>query len=226
MKYKHFKGVTSLGLILVFILFTVGLKTVDVEPIGPMDSEVGFAAVNVLLKNNVHESTYWFDLTEWIGMVAVFTTAIYGLIGLTQLVQRKSIYKVEPSILSLGCLYTIICLTYLFFEKVIVNYRPILIHGKLEASYPSSHVLLAICVFGSTILQVLRKVRNPLMKKSVTVICVILMLFMVVGRMLSGVHWFTDVVGSILIGVSYLIIYSNILERLSTILEKMSSNEN
>ena len=124
--------------------------------------------------------------------------AYYGLIGLKQLLKKKSIKKVDKRLIILGCFYIMVLLCYIFFENVIINYRPILIDGVLEASYPSSHTVLAITICLSSLL-ISKYYFKENIQKTVDIITWILLIIIVVGRLLSGVHWLTDIIGGIII---------------------------
>ena len=90
-----------------------------------------------------------YNITEWLGIIPILVVMVYGLIGLKQLVKTKNVFKVDKEILILGGFYVVVAVLYVFFEKCIINYRPILVEGVLEASYPSSHTLMTICFCGS-----------------------------------------------------------------------------
>lgn len=90
------------------------------------------------------------------------------------------------------------------FEKVIINSRPILVDQQLEASYPSSHTFLTIVVLLSTFY-----IWNEgsKLKRVLSYLCILGVFIMVVGRVLSGVHWISDILGGILLGLSFVSFY-------------------
>ena len=94
----------------------------------------------------------WYYITDWLGLIPIFIALVYALMGLVQLLKRRSLFKADKDIMVLGLFYIIVIFIYIFFEKVIVNYRPILIDDLLEASYPSSHTLMTLCLCGSSII--------------------------------------------------------------------------
>jgi undecaprenyl-diphosphatase len=153
----------------------------------------------------------WYHITDWLGLVPIFMAMVYSLIGFIQLVKRKSLFKVDKEIIILGLFYIVVISLYVFFEKFIVNYRPILMNGFLEASYPSSHTLMTICLCGSSII-VNRKLFNNKIAKFVNVLSLVIVLITVIGRLLSGVHWFTDIIGGIFIGVALLMTLYSVIE--------------
>lgn len=137
---------TGLALLAAFILWTVLIQTVDVKPIGPKDSAVGFATFNAWFHRltGVHLGLY--TITDWLGLVPIVICLCFGGLGLIQLIKRRSMLRVDADILMLGVYYVLVSFFYLFFEMVPINYRPILINGVLEASYPSSTTLLVLSV--------------------------------------------------------------------------------
>ena len=194
-------------LILVAIGFTILVKVVDVKQIGVNNTEIGFATINQFVFNSIGVNMIWYHITDWLGLVPVFLAIAYTLIGLIQLIKRKSLFKVDKEIIILGLFYIVVIALYLFFEKVIVNYRPILMDGFLEASYPSSHTLMTICLCGSSII-INRKIFNNKLTKIINIMSFIIIVITIIGRLVSGVHWFTDIIGGILISSALLITFN------------------
>ena len=197
-------------LILLAIGFTVLVKVVDVKQVGVNETSIGFATVNQFIFNLLGVNMIWYHITDWIGLVPIFMSMAYALIGFVQLVKRKSLFKVDKEIIILGIFYIIVIGLYLFFEKVIVNYRPILMDGFIEASYPSSHTLMTACLCGSSII-VNRKLFNNKITKFMNILSIAIILITIIGRLVSGVHWFTDIIGGIFISIALLMtLYSRI----------------
>lgn len=199
-------------LVFLSILYTILVKTVDVRAIGPKGSSVGFGEINKAFSNfiGVHMSIY--KVTEVLGYIALLVVFGYGLYGLVTLIKRKSLFKVDREILLLGGLYLVILLVYAFFEKVIVNYRPVLIDGVLEASYPSSHTVLALCVCGSAILVNKSLFKNVKLFNYLNILLMVLMILIVLGRIVSGVHWITDIIGGVLISITLIKCFKTTLD--------------
>lgn len=202
------KLLIAMWLLTAFILWTVLIRFVDVQAIGPAGSSVGFASVNRFVHNltGVHMGLY--TLTDWLGLVPLAVVIGFGIMGLFQWIQRKSLKKVDFSILMLGGFYAAVMVAFLFFETVVVNYRPVLIDGVLEASYPSSTTMLSLCVLPTAVIQINRRIRNPIWKRSATIGLLVFTAFMVIGRLLSGVHWFTDIVGGVLLSAGLVMAYA------------------
>lgn len=180
------------------IIFIVLLKNVDIKCDAVNNSCIGFATINKFLFNKIGVNMIWYVITDWLGIIPILMSTVYAFIGLKQLIKRKSIKKVDTEIIVLGIFYIIVILIYILFEKYIINYRPILMNGFLEASFPSSHTLMTICLCGSSIM-----INNKLFKnkftKIVNSISLFIIIITIIGRFISGVHWFTDIIGGILI---------------------------
>ena len=194
-------------LLLAFILWTVLIQTVDVQPVGVNGTKVGFAAVNTWFHRltGVHMGIY--TVTDWLGLVPIAICMGFGVLGLTQWIRRKSIAKVDRDILLLGGYYILVILGYLIFEMIPINYRPILIEGAMEASYPSSTTLLVLSVTPTLLFQVNRRAKSQTVRRITAAFVVLFSAFMVIGRLVAGVHWLTDIVGSVLLSAGLYSLY-------------------
>lgn len=191
-------------LIMISILYTILIKIVDVQAIGPKKSLVGFATINSFIFDLTGVNMNWYNITDWLGLIPVAMAFIYTILGLIQMIKKRSFIKVDKEILCLGIFYLFIILLYIIFETFVVNYRPILIDGFLEASYPSSHTLLSICICGSSIMINKYLFENNRFFKFENIISILSIIIIVGGRFISGVHWFTDIIGAILISITLL----------------------
>lgn len=208
MKNKNLSNLyVSVFMLAVFVLWTVAVRFVDVKAIGPNGSSVGFATINVIVHNltGVHMSLY--HITDWLGLVPVFVAMGFALLGLMQWIKRKHLSKVDYSIFVLGGFYIAVMAVYALFEAVAVNYRPVLINGFLESSYPSSTTLLVMCVMPTAIMQLNSRIKSISIKKCVSLMITAFVVFMVTGRIISGVHWFTDIVGGALLSTGLVMMY-------------------
>ena len=194
----------SLGLIVAFVLWTVLVSCVDVQPIGPEGSSVGFAGINQFVHNLTGVHFILYHITDWLGLVPVAVCLVFAILGLVQWIQRKDIRKVDVSILVLGGFYIVTMAVYILFEYVVINRRPVLINGYLEASYPSSTTLLVLCVMPTAILQCRERIKRS---KCITIVIAAFIAFMVIGRLISGVHWFSDIVGGGLLSAGLVMLY-------------------
>ena len=195
------------GLIGAFALWTVLIRWVDVQAVGQNGTKIGFADFNVWFHQltGVHMTLY--TITDWLGLVPIFICLCFGVLGLVQLIKRRSLLRVDPDILLLGIYYVLVIACYLIFEMIPVNYRPVLIEGRLEASYPSSTTLLVLSVMPTLWFQANRRVSNAMIRKAIAVFVVTFSVFMVIGRLVSGVHWATDIIGSVLLSAGLYMLY-------------------
>ena len=191
-----------------FLLFTLLLTCVDVQSIGPQGSAVGFATVNGEVFQLLGVHLLWYHLTDWLGVAAIAIAFGFAVVGLYQWVKRKSLRKVDRYILALGGFYLLVIACYLFFEKVVINCRPILMDGNLEASYPSSHTMIVVSIM-ATASMVFRAL--CLQKKgwclAVDIFAVVVIVVTVMGRLIAGVHWLTDIVGGLLLSAALVATY-------------------
>ena len=190
-------------LVLLSIIYTLLVKYVDTSTIGPNGSVVGFSSLNSFVFNLTGNNMTLYKITEILGIIPILIALMYAVIGLIQVIDRKSL-KVDKELIALGILYVVVILIYVFFEKCIINYRPVIIDGVLEASYPSSHTLLSICICGSALLINKYLFNNKKIYKYINIISIISMVLIVIGRLLSGVHWASDIIGSIIISITLL----------------------
>ena len=200
-------------LFLLFVFFTFMITKIDVRPIGPENSTVGFASINQFIFELSGTSSLWYNITDWLGIIIILFALGFALLGLFQLLQRKSLFKIDKSILLLGVFYVVIIAFYILFENIIINYRPVLMDGVLEASYPSSHTMIAICIMSTAIIQFHELF--PERKKLLTlldILSVFIILTTIIGRLLSGVHWFTDIIAGILLSSALIMLYYSILK--------------
>lgn len=202
----------ALGLIVAFILWTIAVQYIDVGAVGLNGSKVGFATINTFVHKLTGVHMLLYTITDWLGIIPLVFVLGFAILGLVQWIGRKSLWKVDRSILVLGVFYILVMVAYVFFEIVVINYRPVLIEGFLEASYPSSTTMLAMCVMPTAMMQLDARIKNQNIKKLILDIIIAFTAFMVIGRMISGVHWFTDIVGGILLSSGLVLLYATVSE--------------
>lgn len=209
MKTKKNKRILIWGLaaVMAFILWTVIVKFVDVKAIGPENSSVGFATINGFVHKLIGVHMTLYNITDWLGLVPLCFILGFALLGLTQLITRRNLFKVDLSILILGGFYIVVLAAYLIFEYNVINYRPILVEGVLEASYPSSTTLLVMCVMPTAVMQLNGRIKNEKLSKAVSCVLIAFTAFMVIGRLASGVHWLTDIIGGAILSAGLVMIY-------------------
>ena len=208
-KLKLFFAVSTLT---AFAVWTLLVSIIDVKAIGPNGSAVGFAALNAFVHRITGVNMNLYSITDWLGLVPIFVCISFAVFGFIQWIKRKKIKNVDYSIFVLGGFYVIVIATYLLFENLIINYRPVLINGILEASYPSSTTMLVLCVMPTAIMQLKDRIRNKLLFKIITAAICAFIIFMVIGRLLSGVHWFSDIIGGILLSIGLVTLYNFIVK--------------
>ena len=203
------------GLILTFALWTVLVKFVDVGAIGPEGSAVGFATANGFVHELIGVNWTLYTITDWLGLVPFAVAFGFAILGLVQWIKRKNILAVDRSILVLGGFYVVVIAFYLFFEVVSVNYRPVLVEGVLEASYPSSTTMLVMCVMPTAIMQLRLRINLAWIRMAVVFVIEAFTIFMVIGRLISGVHWFSDIIGGAILSAGIVTLYCAFVDLLS-----------
>ena len=205
------KRLLWIGCILIagFVIWTLLIQAVDVQPLGINGTNIGFATINCWFHRLTGVHMVIYTITDWLGIIPVFICIIFGGIGCVQLLKRRSLLKVDYDIIFLGAYYILVILGYFIFEMIPINYRPVLIEGFMEASYPSSTTLLVLCVMPTLIEQVNRRSGNEISKKVIKALVICFSVFMVFGRLVSGVHWLTDIIGSIMLGIGLFCIYKS-----------------
>lgn len=210
-KKKHKYLCISVLLLMSFIAWTVAVGFVNIRAIGPDSSSVGFSTLNSFIHTltGVHFSLY--TITDWLSLIPIFICIFFATIGLIQWIKRKSISKVDYNLLLLGSFYIVVFTIYFLFEKFVINYRPVLINGYLEVSYPSSTTMLVLCIMPTATMQFKKYFKNRLFRHTATAFVTVFTVFMVVARLISGVHWFSDIVGGVLLSFGLVMMYYYLL---------------
>lgn len=210
MKVKYaFSGVFAA----LFAALIVVVKKVDVAAIGPNNTEIGLATLNAKVHALFGENMAWYNVTDWFGYLALAVGCCVALVGLIQLIKRKSFAKVDKEIYAAGVLYAVMAGLYVGFEKLIINYRPVLMEGATEpeASFPSSHTMLVCVIMGSVVLLLGHYIKTGLLCTVLQSEMIIVMMLTVFFRLISGVHWFTDIIGGVLISAALLFLFSAVI---------------
>lgn len=189
-------------LLVLFGVFTASLCFVDVGAIGPEDSEVGYSGINAFFRDNLETSALFNTVTDLQMLCAYLLVGFAACFGLYQWITRKSLLKVDPELFALAGFLVCVAACYLLFEKCVVNYRPVLENGALAASYPSSHTLIIVAIFGAAFVMIRRYLPHSLLFLLVQIAVVLFAAFGAVGRLLTGMHWFTDILGGVLLAVA------------------------
>ena len=214
MKNKNNLFVSGISGLLVMILIVL-VRFVDVRPIGPEGTSIGLSRLNGFFFRISGVNILWYHITDWLGVAAILVAFLFAMAGFVQLIKRRSILKVDHEILALGGLYIVVIGLYVLFEIVIVNYRPIIMPDGThpEASFPSSHTMLVCVIMGSAIMLIGKYLKEKPLCRVLRGICAAIIGMTVIGRLIAGVHWFTDIVGGVLISIFLLSLFSEVLER-------------
>ena len=81
----------------------------------------------------------------------------------------------------------------------------------MEASYPSSTTLLVLSVMPALIEQIQCRLSGITAKRIIKIVAIAFSAFMVIGRLISGVHWFTDIVGGVLLSAGLFTVYKAVV---------------
>lgn len=192
-------------LFIAFVIFTILVTKIDLQTVN--GEKIGFASINNKVFNFFGVNNKWYKVTNYLGYIAIAVGVFFAGVGVFQLIKGKSLKAVDYKIIALGILYIIIALVYLAFEIIKINYRPIIMDGKLEASYPSSHTILTLCVLVSAMYVAMFYIKNKQLLIGVECVGLAIVIITIVGRLASGAHWFTDIIGAVLISSALIMLY-------------------
>ncbi len=200
-----------------FCVLIVLVRFVDVRSIGPENTSVGLSHLNQFFSGLTGFNTLWYKITTWLGYAVILVGAMLAAAGFVQIIKRKNPLKADREIIALGGLYILMMGVYALFEIVVINYRPVILLKDIHpaASFPSSHTVLACVIMGSAVMLIGKYVKKKSLCRLLQTACIALMAVTVLGRLISGVHWFTDILGGILISTALLELYSGIIEKKS-----------
>jgi undecaprenyl-diphosphatase len=198
----------TIGLFAAFMIYTIMTMFVDVRPIGPEGSSVGFAAANGPVHDALPYNETFDKITDIIMYLSFLTVFVWGLVGVLQLVKKKSLKEVDSRLYVLLLFYAITVIIYVFFDKVPINYRPVILDEGLEPSYPSTHNLMTLAFFGFTIVNLkimdVKKQLSGILTIGLGILCVL----MPILRLMAGVHWLTDIIGGIILSIALVMAYN------------------
>ena len=202
------KVIAAMGFLTAFALWTAVVSLVDVRAIGPNGSSIGLAQLNGQVHRLTGVNMTLYRLTDGLSLVPVGLMLGFACLGMWQWVKRRSLFAVDRSIVALGVFYIVVLAAYAAFEVFVVNERPVLIEGVLEASYPSSTTLLVLCVMPTAMMQFKTRIRSAKLRWLTLAIMAVFTVLMVVLRLVSGVHWLSDIVGGVLLSAGLVLLYS------------------
>ena len=195
-----------------FVFFSLWIRLFDVQPVGPEGSKIGFASLNVAVHEFFGMHLFWYKLTQLLGVAAIAVAAVFAVVGFIQLIQRKSLLKVDKKILMLGVIYILVILLYVLFEKVPFNYRPVILDpaGGLEPSYPSTHTMIILTIFGTAVSVIGDYIKNEKLVLILKIVSLVIMAVTIIGRLICGVHWFTDIAGGVIISLFFINLFKDL----------------
>ncbi|MBE5829388.1 MAG: phosphatase PAP2 family protein [Butyrivibrio sp.] len=199
-----------LVMLVVTILFSVLTFVVDRKPIGYDGTTVGFSSINGLFAGSFGYNPVMDTLSDIAMYLSFLVVAAFAFIGVMQLIRGKSLSKVDKVIIGLGILYVVVAVLYVAFDKIPINYRPILQPGEteLETSFPSTHTLVICTVLGSGIVAAKRLFKNEMTVRVLKIAFIAIMAIGVCARLFAGVHWLTDIVAGLLFSVTLVSLYT------------------
>ena len=221
-KYGYF--IASAVLLLIFIVFTILVKTVDVQYYFN-NTYVGFYSIKSKFGEFVTNFGKYESMSKMSDIILYLSFAyILGLFifAVIELIKNKSFKKLNMNYYLVLGGYVLTAIFYFVFEIVKVNYSPISPIDNLKPSYPSSHVLLG-CMFyllnTFTAMKLLKPEKEwikPLVFIATGVICLLL----IFTRALSSKHWLTDIIASIILVSSLYTLFIGVHHKLVPISPK------
>ena len=207
MKRIKSKFLVSLILFAAFAAWTAAVCRIDVQPVGPLSSPVGFAGINQAFHRWTGVHLWLYVVSDWLSLIPIGACLGFGMLGLCQWIRRRRLLRVDRDLLALGGFYVLVMAAYLLFEIFPVNFRPVLIGGALEASYPSSTTMLVLSVMPTAAMQLRSRIQSAGFRQTVILSIRIFTILMVAARLLSGVHWLSDIIGGLLLGSALVMLY-------------------
>lgn len=212
MKKIKYNFIITILLLIAFITFTCVIKVVDVQAEGIAHTNIGLATINKFMFGFFGVNMLAYNITEWLGAAAIFVALYFIMVGLLQLILRGSLKNVDKSIIVLGGIYILMAVTYVFFENWVINYRPIIVDGEIAASYPSSHTMIVFVIMSTAMLQFSALCKNKFIKRLFNITAILIIIIVIIGRLISGVHWFSDIIGGLLLSATLTMLYYSIVK--------------
>lgn len=209
------------SLIFLFVIWTLLVKFVDVTNNGLGGTLIGLTSMNEYFNDLIGVNLTLYKVTDYLMYFTLFIAFMFVCIAIYQLITRKSFKKIDFQLYILFAFYALVVILFIFFEKVIINYRPVMVEGKVEASYPSTHMLVCIFILLSAAFMSNYLLKDfKVIKNVVITFLFVLLVLNVVGRTLSGVHWISDIIGGCLLSIGLYLIFVHLNEHLKTKLVK------
>ena len=200
--------IVGISLLVLFILFTILVKTVDVAVIGESLTEVGLSSVNNSVYNSLGSSDTFDKISDILLILSFGVGGVFCALGAYRLFKEK---RLDLSLVILGVFYVVLLIAYIAFDHIHINYAPLLKDGMPKESYPSSHVLASVFVYLSAIIVINENIKNNKFKYSCVIAMLVFAVLMVLFRLLSGWHWFSDILCGELLALALVSIYAVIV---------------
>lgn len=218
---KYMNLIIGGTLIFLFVIWTLLVKFVDVTNNGLGGTLIGLTSMNEYFNDLIGVNLTLYKVTDYLMYFTLFIAFMFACIAIYQLITRKSFKKIDFQLYILFAFYALVVILFIFFEKVIINYRPVMVEGKVEASYPSTHMLVCIFILLSAAFMSNYLLKDfKVIKNVVITFLFVLLVLNVVGRTLSGVHWISDIIGGCLLSIGLYLIFVHLNETIRLKLNK------
>lgn len=127
MKKRTLLTIAALICFVLFALFTVAVKKIDVQAIGAGMSDIGFASFNDGMRVKIGTSGTMDKLSTMLMLLGFGTAFVFFVIWLVQIFKYRTFTApLDGELYLLGLTYIALMVFYVLFEKLVINYRPIL----------------------------------------------------------------------------------------------------
>lgn len=101
------------------------------------------------------------------------------------------------------------------FKAIFRRPRPngILLGSATGYSYPSGHTMVSFAFYIYILYLLCKKINNKLVRLLLIIFTTLLLTLIAFSRIYLGVHYFSDIMGGLLLGTSYIFIFININKR-------------
>ena len=200
------------GAAAVALTAAVGLIDVQGTSVG---KDVGFGTLNNVIFAFFGENEVWGKITDILLGVLIASAVIAIFWAAARWAKEgKDSKKMGKSLACFGVAGGVAAAIYLIFEKLLViNYSPVLEGGKAVPSFPSTHVLVAVVLAMISAIILTSLLKKRVLRIAVNTILPTLMVWMMVGVILAGTGWFTDVIGGLLYGMTAVSLYQTLMAR-------------
>lgn len=152
-----------------------------------------------------NEIMNWDKATDIMVYSALATVGIFAVMGVCQWITRKSIKKVDKTLLFLLIPLVLLVITYFLFDHVFIwNVRP---DGSGEPSFPSTHTMIAATVFFCTAIALPKYIKQKSLLVFLDLVMLAFVVLVPVGRVIANKHWISDCIGGIIFAAIFAGVY-------------------